>query len=172
MLQSLDVISVNILQILISLANLVILFLIVKRFLYKPVKKVLEARKKAIADQYSDADAALKNAIDAKKTWAKKVADAEDEAEAIVADATRKANQRAVDLVAQAQNKAIQIEKQAEQEAKLSYRKAEAQMKEEMVSISAALTEKLIGRELKEDDHRALIDSFIDEIGGENDADR
>ena len=41
-MQSLEVISVNIWHILISLCNLLILFLIVKRFLFKPVKKALE----------------------------------------------------------------------------------------------------------------------------------
>ena len=47
-MQSLDVISVNIWQILASLANLVLLFLMVKKFLYKPVKKMLEQRQNAI----------------------------------------------------------------------------------------------------------------------------
>ena len=43
-MQTLDVISVNIWQILISLANLTILFLLFKKFLFKPVKKVMEKR--------------------------------------------------------------------------------------------------------------------------------
>ena len=38
-MQSLDVISVNIWHILISLANLAILFFVVKRFLFAPVSK-------------------------------------------------------------------------------------------------------------------------------------
>ena len=41
-MQNLDVISVNLWQILISLANLAILFLLVKKLFYKPVKKILE----------------------------------------------------------------------------------------------------------------------------------
>lgn len=47
----LQVVSVNIWQILISLANLLLLFLILKKFLYKPVKKVLDARKAAIDEE-------------------------------------------------------------------------------------------------------------------------
>ena len=43
-MQSLEVISFNLWQMLISLANLVILFWILKRFLFKPVKKVLAQR--------------------------------------------------------------------------------------------------------------------------------
>ena len=51
--QSLDVISVNFWQILISLANLTILFLILKKFLYKPVTKVLTDRQNAVEDRKS-----------------------------------------------------------------------------------------------------------------------
>ena len=48
-MQSLDIISVNLWQILISLANLTILFLLLKKFLYKPVTKMLEQRQAEIA---------------------------------------------------------------------------------------------------------------------------
>ena len=49
MLQPLDVISVNLWHILISLLNLVILFLVVKKFLFKPVKELF-ARRQAELD--------------------------------------------------------------------------------------------------------------------------
>ena len=49
-MQSLDVISVNIWQILISLCNLVILFLILKKFLFKPVQKVTQTRRAELDD--------------------------------------------------------------------------------------------------------------------------
>ena len=45
-MQTLDVISVNLWQILISLINLFLLFLILKKFLFKPVKKVLDQRQR------------------------------------------------------------------------------------------------------------------------------
>ena len=57
-MQSLDVISVNIWQILISLCNLVILFLILKKFLFKPVQKVTQTRRAELDDIYSEAKAA------------------------------------------------------------------------------------------------------------------
>ena len=41
-MQFLDIISVNIWDILISLINLLILFLVFKRFLFKPVQKMLD----------------------------------------------------------------------------------------------------------------------------------
>ena len=47
-MQFLDVISVNIWAIIASLANLLLLTWIIKRFLFKPVKKIVDARRAAI----------------------------------------------------------------------------------------------------------------------------
>ena len=62
-MQNLDVISVNLWQLLVSLVNLVLLFLIVKKFLYKPVKNMLETRQSNIEGQYAAADEAKKQAF-------------------------------------------------------------------------------------------------------------
>ena len=53
--QTLEVISINIWQIVVSLCNLIILFFVLKKFLYKPVKKVLAERSAAVEKEYSDA---------------------------------------------------------------------------------------------------------------------
>ena len=59
---NLDVISVNIWAILASLANLLLLTWIVKKFLFKPVKKVVESRRAAIEEDYARAKTALDQA--------------------------------------------------------------------------------------------------------------
>ena len=61
-MQSLEVFSLNLWQMIISLCNLVILFLILKKFLYKPVRKALEDRKLAVDGVYADAQKALDTA--------------------------------------------------------------------------------------------------------------
>ena len=66
-MQNLGIISVNLWQILISLANLTILFLLLKKFLYKPVTKMLEERRTQIDKDYSDA-ASAKQSAEAKDT--------------------------------------------------------------------------------------------------------
>ena len=73
-MQSLDVISVNIWQILISLCNLVILFLILKKFLFKPVQKVTQTRRAELDDIYSEAKAAQSRADMNEKEWSEKLA--------------------------------------------------------------------------------------------------
>ena len=61
-MQSLEVISVNLWQILISLLNLLILFLLFKKFLFKPVNKMLAKRQSEIDSKYEAADSAKRAA--------------------------------------------------------------------------------------------------------------
>ena len=168
-MQTLDIISVNLWLILISLLNLVILFLIVKKFLFKPVKRVLEQRQQEIDDRYAQADQANAEAQRSRKDWEEKLAGADAQADAILKSATENANRRGEKLVAEAQERADSILRTAQNEAELERQKAAAGIKQEIVEVSGALAEKLLEREINQQDHRALIDSFIEEIGDEND---
>ena len=69
MVQSLDIISVNIWQILISLINLLILFLMLKKFLFKPVQNMMAARQAQVDQVYEDADKRLQSANEMKQEY-------------------------------------------------------------------------------------------------------
>ena len=60
--------------------------------------------------------------------------------------------------------KARDIIQQAETEAELQRRKARAQIRHDVIEVSAAMTEKMLQRELTQTDQAALIDSFIAEL--------
>lgn len=166
-MQALDVISINIWDILISLANLGILFWAVKKFLYQPVKNMLAAREEAIAKQYAEAEAARTSAETARAQYAEKLSGAQDEVDAMLEQAAVNAARRGERIVADAQGKADGIIRQAQTEAEMEKMKAQATIRREITDVSAALTEKLLGREMSADDHRAMIDSFLDGIGDE-----
>lgn len=168
-MQALDVISVNIWHILISLANLVILFLIVKKFLYKPVQKLFAKRQADLEHQYAAADAAEQQALAHKAAWEQKLQSANAEADAILQEAADTAKRRAEQIVEEADRRAEGITRRAEAEAELERQKATEGIKREIVEVSAALAEKMLEREVNTDDHRAMIDSFIDQIGDEHD---
>lgn len=164
-MQNLEVISVNIWQILISLCNLLILFLILKKFLYAPVRKVLEARRSAIDIQYSDADKAKRTALSEKAEYEAKLLSAKAEADRIRANAAAEASNRGEKLLAEAKDKADGLVRRAESEVELEKQKASDEIKHEIADVSTKLAGKIIGREISEKDHRELIDSFIDDMG-------
>ena len=169
MLQSLDVISVNLWQIIVALLNLTLLFWLVKKFLFKPVKKVMQKRQDEIDMRYSEAELAQKDASESKQMWEEKLKGASEQADMILSEATENARNRSDKIVSDARHHAQNIVNQAEMQAELEYKKASDDMKREIVSVSSVLAEKMLEREIDEKDHRNLIDSFINEIGENND---
>ena len=166
-MQNLDIISVNLWQILISLANLTILFLVIKKFLYKPVIKMLDARRAEIDKDYSDAAEAKKNAEAKDAELTTRLNNAKVEAEGIVKEAADSAKIRGDKIVEDARNTADGIIRQAQLDAELERKRVNETIKEQIVDVSTALAQKMLEREINADDHKALIDDFIDKIGDE-----
>ncbi len=166
---TLDVISVNLWQIIISLINLLLLFLIMKHFLYKPVTRMLEQRQAQLDADYTAAEQDRAQAAADREELERQLAQSRERADAMIAEATVTADRRGEKIVLEARERADGIVRRAQAEAEQEMKKAEATIKEEIIVISTALTEKMLEREISEQDHRTLIDDFIDKLG-EDDA--
>ena len=164
-MQSLDIISINIWHIVISLCNLLILFLMLKKFLYQPVKKVLADRQAAIDSRYDEADKAKSEALQSKAEWEERMAAADEEAAGIISSAVESANRQSSAILGETKEKADRMISRARAEADAERRKAEDDIRDRVADVSAAIAGKLLEREITADDHSDLIDSFISEIG-------
>ena len=100
-----------------------------------------------------------------KKAYEEKLADAKGEADRVIKSAVDIAAQREREILEDAKEKADGIIRRAEADAILEKKKAEDAIRREIVEVSSALTEKMLEREITKDDHKQLIDSFIESIG-------
>ena len=166
-MQTLEVISVNLWQILISLLNLLILFLLFKKFLFKPVNNMLAKRQSEIDARYDEADEAKRMAEEDKSLWNEKIGTIKTETDEMIKKAQESAKRQGETIVSKAKEQADGIIRQAETQAQLEIQKAEESIKKEIVEVSTALANKLLEREINAEDHRDLIDSFIEKIGDE-----
>ena len=164
-MQNLDIISINIWQVVISLANLVILFLILKKFLFEPVKKIKAQRENEIETQYKKAEKARKEADDLKAGWEDKITTADQKADEIISEAVERANERNEIMLYESREKADQIIRKAKADIERDRREARETIKKEIVDVSQVISEQIIGREINMDDHRDLIDDAIDKLG-------
>lgn len=164
-MQPSEVISVNLWQIVISLCNLVVMFLILKKFLFKPVKTMIAKREAEVQRQYDEADEAKRAAEADRDAWAKKMETAQTKADDIIGKAVQTAQYRQEAIVAEAKTRADGIVRAAETEARLEMERARADIRHEIVDVSTVLAEKLLAREVNADDHRVLVDAFLDTIG-------
>ena len=164
-MQNLDISSINIWQVVISLANLVILFLILKKFLFEPVKKIKAQRENEIETQYKKAEKARKEADDLKAGWEDKITTADQKADEIISEAVERANERNEIMLYESREKADQIIRKAKADIERDRREARETIKKEIVDVSQVISEQIIGREINMDDHRDLIDDAIDKLG-------
>jgi F-type H+-transporting ATPase subunit b len=162
-------VGVNVWTMLFAWCNLLIIYLFLKKILFKPVKKVLQSRRAAIDEDYDRAKTAREQAEESREHYEAAMAAAHQTADQMISEAARTAERRGNDIVAEARERASEIRRQAENDAELERKKAADDMKREIADVSARLTGKLLEREINEEDHRALIDSFLQEIDHDDD---
>ncbi len=162
--QYLELISLNVWHIVVTIANLFILVLILKKFLWKPVKKVVAERQNQVESIYKEATDSRDAAERDRLLYEEKLNNAQNEAEDIVRTATQKADRLSDEIVNEAKEKAVQTMKRAEEDIELEKKKAMNELKNEISGISVQIAESVVGREINEEDHRELIDSFIDSL--------
>lgn len=167
-IQNLDVISVNIWNILISLANLLIIFLLIKKFLFKPIEKILNERKSQVDEIYAKADEAKSTAEENLKAYTSKLDNAKAEADKLIKDAVDKGNKLSDEIVADAHAQADSILEKAKNDIALERKKTVNELKDSISDISFDIAEKLIEREITKKDQDDLIDKFIKEMGDDN----
>ncbi len=164
-MQFLDVISVNLWQILISLANLLIIFWVFKRFLFKPVQKVMNARQEQVDKIYSDAEQDRSAAVSMKQEYEVRLATAREEADGLVRNAVQTAQRRSDAIVAEATSQASHLKQKAEEEIARDKKQMLLDVKSEISDIAVSIASKVVEREIKKDDHERFVEEFIKNVG-------
>lgn len=164
-MQSLEIISVNIWSILVSLANLLIMFLILKRFLFKPVQKMMAARKQQVDQIYQDAKENRDSAINMKQEYEARLATAREEADGLVRNAVQTAQRKGDAIVAEANSQASHLKQKAEQEIAQEKKQMLQDVRGEISDIAVSIASKVVERELKKQDYDGFVDEFIKNVG-------
>ncbi|MGN1098288.1 MAG: F0F1 ATP synthase subunit B [Clostridia bacterium] len=141
--------------------NLLILFLLVRHFLFKPVQKILNQREQEVGEMYEKAEAAETNAKAMEAEYTEKLADARNEAGRIMQTATKDAQIRGEEIVREAEEKAAATLVKAEERIEQERKSAVAQIQGQVAEMAVAIAEKVIEKELDPKKHEKLIEDFI-----------
>ena len=160
-----ELLGVNPWTALFTLANTVALFLVLKKFLFKPVLKVIEDRQQEIDGIYKSADQAREQAQNMQAEYQQKLSAAQETSDRLVKEAVVRAQSREEEIIRQANQNASAILDKAAADIALEKKKAINDAKDEISGIALAIAGKVVGRELNEADQSNLIDHFIDELG-------
>lgn len=150
-----------------TIVNILVLFLLLKHFLFKPITEMMESRTAEIENNLKDAEDQKQKASELTAQYEEQLQGAHAEAAQIVSEA-RQRGQREYDAIL----------KTAGQDAQKEQERARADMereREEMLrGVQENVTElvlltasKLSQKELDEESDRKLVDSFLSEAGGD-----
>ncbi len=158
-------VGVNFWTMIFAWCNLLILYIFLKKILFKPIRNMIDSRQKEVDDMYSSAEEAERRAHELEAEYTEKISTAKEESEEIVRTAQRRAILREEEIIKEAEATAERIIERAGEEIQLERRRAVNEIKGEVSSMAISIAEAVIERDISEDEHRALIDSFIDEMG-------
>ena len=145
--------------------NLLILMLLVKKFLFKPVLNILQQRQDEVDKIYADANKAKDEAKTLRADYENRLASAKEEAGEIVKSATATAQRKGAEIVDEAQAKANALMARAEAEIAQEKKKAINEIKAEISGMAVDIASKVVEREISAKDHEKLIEDFIKNVG-------
>ena len=158
-------VGVNPFTMLFAWANLLILYLFLKKILFKPVKNMIDSRQKEIDDMYSDAEKSKTDALTMKSEYEQKLESANEESEEILKRAIRRAELREEEILTEANKKAARVLERAEEQVELEKKRAINEVKDEVSEMAISIATAVIERDIKADEHKELIDEFISRMG-------
>lgn len=148
-----------------QICNLFIQLYLIKRFLFKPVREILEKRKAKADAEISDATKAKEEAEAMKAEYEQNMRDAREKANDILASAQKSATLRSEEILKEASEQAVAMKVKAEKDIEQEKRKAVNEIKDEIGTMAMEIAGKVIEREISEKDHTKLIDEFIENVG-------
>ncbi|WP_288573111.1 F0F1 ATP synthase subunit B [uncultured Weissella sp.] len=147
------------------LVAFLVLMLLLKKYAWGPVVKMMEKRAEKVAHDLDTAEEARQQAEEMAAKRSEQLQSARTEANSIVSDAKTAAGKQRDQIVADAQADAQATKEQASAQIAQERSEAMADVKSEVAELSVTIAQKIIQKELKLDDQKALIDAYIEGLG-------
>ncbi|MDR0751744.1 MAG: ATP synthase F0 subunit B [Christensenellaceae bacterium] len=155
--------GLNFIEILIHFFNIVILVVVVRFLLYKPIKKFMASRAESYAKQAEDAEKTTTVAVELREKYELLLDNAQKEAVKITEDAAVSANLNADQIINDAKKKASVIIEKAEEDIKIKVAEQKEAMAGAISELAVAMASKILDREFRQKDNDAVINLLVGE---------
>lgn len=162
-------VGVNFFTMIAAWCNLLILFLFLKKLLFKPLKNMIDSRQKEIDDMYADAEGSRAQAAELKVEYEARLENANSESEELLKGAMRRAKLREEEILREANDRAARTMERAYEQVELEKKRAINEVKNEVSEMAIGIAAAVIERDVKSEEHKEFIDSFIEKMGDGND---
>lgn len=148
-----------------QLISTLLLFFILRHFLYKPVSKFMNDRKEGIQGDIDDAKALKNEAIELKSEYELKINEAKVEGQNIIEASRKRGEEIKEDIVSEAREEANGIMEKARVEIEREKEKALEEIKLQAGEMAILIASKVIDKNLDMNLQKDMIDKFVDEVG-------
>lgn len=147
-----------------TLINFSIFAIIIGKFGWKPMRNAISSREQSIHDAIASAEMANAEAARILAESKERIAGAQQEMMAIVREGKTQAE--AMVRKAGEDAEAVKQQKLSESQREIERQKDEAikQLRAEVATLVVDATEKLLGRNLQGDDHKRIVEGYVNEL--------
>jgi F-type H+-transporting ATPase subunit b len=148
-----------------QIVNTLILYLVLKKFLFVPVTEFIQGRQDEIQSSYDDAEKTNEEAEKLKSQYENKLDKVEEEKQEILIAAKKKADEQGSEIIKESKEQAAKLKEKAEQEIEIEKKKAINDVKDDISSMVIMAASKVLENEVDESRNKKLVDDFIKEVG-------
>ena len=156
-------ISINFFNILATVINILVLFLLMQKFLVKPLMNVIEKRENMINSQFKEAEA---KSLKAK--YENSLKNAHDESISILNKAKINARAEYDRIVGEADGEAQKIVSKARTDMEQEREQALKEVKTEIGDLIALAVDKVAGTKASAESDKELIDQFLSDVDADD----
>jgi len=147
--------------------NFFVLMWLLKRYLYGPVKEILDKREQTIKNEIQEAEEKHEEAMELKEEYKSELKRAREKSSDIIEKAERRARERAKEIINDAKQKAEKIEEDKMKEIQQAKVEARKEIRDEFADVTMMAAAQMIGRELDREKHEELMTQYIETLDQE-----
>ena len=147
----------------IQIAATIILFIVVIIFFWKPITKILEARREQIDKDLAEAEQAKQNAIEIEADLAHELEQAKHKIKQMLDEAEKQANIKRDAIISQAREEAKTRLENLKTELEQEKKSMEKEIKQEIIDIAFSAAEKIVAKEINQAKYLDVVDEILKE---------
>ena len=161
-----DILNIDPKVLLVQTGGFILLLIVFRLFLFAPILGVLDARRKEVDTQYSDAQSDREAAANLKTEYDKRLTSIEDEMRAKITEAVKDGQVMKDEILADSRAQADRILAKAHEEIARERDIAMGELRSKVVDLTVGAAGRLIEANLDTEKHRELISKVIDDLDG------
>lgn len=158
-----EALGINWLNLLFQIVTFLLLLLILNRYAFPPLIRLLDQRSAQVRESLEAAERARQDVLAAEKRGVAELQEARVQAQEIVARAREQSEQTIAASRNAAREEAEKVRAQFEQQAQADFARSRQELREEVADLAILAASRVVRRSLDEKQHRQLIEETLRE---------